>query len=331
MVENTLKKDSINLESEKSDNSINIIGRIITEGYDDFQRVRIASTNRIRDIVRKTIEEIGFNEVEDKKEKKDYTKKYTDTKLFQKLDIIHAQKKINDKEYNYMIRCKEIMGDSRALERKYKNAMLDFISGEVIYNEFLSKIKGFGPILSANLIKEFNDCSQYDTVSKLWAHCGQSVIDGIAPKRRKGENISYNPKLRTLTWKVSDSLLKQNKGYYRQIYDTEKEKQRNKTYAEGYLEMKYGKPYKSVDINLTKLHAHNRALRKMRKIFLDHYWHASRELNGLPAEKNYVEGILLHNHIVTWKEIVRREEIQREKEKEEREKKKEEKKQKSKT
>ncbi len=286
---------------------INVIGRIATEGYDDFQRVRIASANRIRDIVRKTIEGIGFNEVEEKKGEKDYTKKYTDTQLFQKLEEVYKQGQISDREYKYMIRCKEIMKDSKALEKKYQKIMMDFISDQEIYIRFLSKIRGIGPILSANLIKAINNCAQYDTVSKLWAHCGQSVINGKAPQRKKGEKISYNPKLRMFVWKISDSLLKQNKAYYRQIYDTEKEKQLNKTYNIGDLYDKYGKPYEEGDTQLKKGHAHNRALRKMRKIFLDHYWHASRELNHLPAEKNYVEGVLQHNHIITWKKAISRE------------------------
>lgn len=283
--------------------NISLIGRIVTEGYDDFQRIRIASTNRIRDIVRKTIEDIGFNEVEQKKDEKDYKKKYTDTVLFKQLEDIYKQGKLSEKEYKYLIRCKEIMKDSKSLEQKYKKAMMDYILDELIFTEFLDKIKGIGPILSANLIKNLGDCSQYETVSKLWAHCGQSVINGKAPRRRKGQNISYNPKLKTLVWKISDSLMKQNKGYYRQIYDTEKVKQLNKVYSEGFLEENFN-GYKKEDTKLTKGHAHARALRKMGKIFLDHYWHYARKLVGLPAQKNYVEGVLNHNHIVSWKKAL---------------------------
>lgn len=296
------------IEQPEYDN-LQLLGRIITEGYYDFQQVRISSINRIRDIIRKTIENIAFNEVEEKKEKKDFTKKYTDNVLFKKLEDIHDQNKITEREYKYMVRCKEIMKDSRILEEKYKKAMKDFISGVDIYTEFLDKIKGIGEVLSANLIKEFNDCSQYETVSKLWSHCGQNVVDGKSPKRVKGENIKYSPRLKTLVWKISDSLMKQNKSYYRQIYDTEKEKQINRTYEEGYLLEKYNKPYKKEDTKLSKGHAHNRALRKMRKIFLDHYWHCARELAGLPAEKNYVEGVLLHNHIITWEDAIQMEGI----------------------
>lgn len=287
--------------------SLSIIGRNITNAYYDFQQVRIASMNRVRDVIRKLVEGIKFDEVEAKKEEKKYKKKYTDKELLAMLNKLLVDGKILAEEYDYIMECWEIMKDAKKLEKKFQNAMKTFISKEAVYNEFLSKIRGIAEILSANLIKEFGDCSKYDTVSKLWAHSGNSVVDGIAPKLRKGESVSFSPRLRTLTWKLSDSLMKQNKGVYKDIYNKEKERQLGITYDIGVLEEKYGKPYKKEDINISLGHAHNRALRKMRKIFLDHYWCASRELNGLSTEKNYVEGILGHINIITWREAIAKE------------------------
>lgn len=284
--------------------SIEILGRIITNAYYDFQQVRIGSMNRVRDIIRKRIEGINFNEVEKKKDKKDYNQKYTDKDLLAKLNDLVNDGNIDNEEHEYILKCWDVIKESVRLEKMHKAIMEEFVSEKRVYNEFLNKIRGISFVLSANLLKEFDDCSRYDTVSKMWAHCGQNVVNGSAPKRKKGENISYSPKLKSMTWKISDSLLKQNKGFYRKIYDTEKSKQLNREYAIGYLEEKYGKPYKIEDVKISQGHAHNRALRKMRKIFLDHYWHASRELNGLPAQKNYVEGILRHEHIVNWREAL---------------------------
>ena len=287
--------------------SIKVIGRNITNAYYDFQQVRIASMNRVRDVIRKLVDGIGFDEVEEKKDKKDYNKKYTDKALLKKLDKLKGEEGITTEEYDYIVECWEIVKETKKLEKKFQGAMKTFISKEVVYNEFLYKIKGIGDILSANLIKEFGDCSKYDTVSKLWAHSGNGVVDGVAPKRKKGENLSFSPRLRTLTWKLSDSLMKQNKGVYRDVYNKEKDRQLSITYVTGVLEDKYGKPYKNGDTAISLGHAHNRALRKMRKIFLDHYWCASRELNGLPTEKNYVEGVLDHTHVITWREAIEKE------------------------
>lgn len=287
--------------------SLKIIGRNITNAYYDFQQVRIASMNRVRDVIRKRVDGIKFDEVEEKKDKKDYKKKYTDKELLAKLNKLLADDKIPTEEYDYLMECWDIMKEAKKLEKKFQDAMKTFISKEVVYNEFLFKIRGIGDILSANLIKEFGDCSKYDTVSKLWAHSGNDVVDGVAPKRKRGENLSFSPRLRTLTWKLSDSLMKQNKGVYRDLYNKEKDRQLSITHDIGGLEEKYGKPYKKEDIVISQGHAHNRALRKMRKIFLDHYWCASRELNGLPTEKNYVEGVLNHTHIITWREAIKKE------------------------
>ena len=44
----------------------NQIARVIANAYDGFQKIRIESANRIRDVIRKRIEGIGINEVEKK-------------------------------------------------------------------------------------------------------------------------------------------------------------------------------------------------------------------------------------------------------------------------
>lgn len=286
-----------------SADTIHFVGRIVAGAYYDHQSVRIASNNRIRDVIRKKIEDIKFDAVEEKKEGIK-EKKYTDKELIKFWDKLLSNGKIDKKEHRYMLRCLEISKESEKIEKKYQKAMMEYISTEPVYHGFLSKIRGIGPVLSANLIKEFGDCSKYTTLSRMWAHTGNQVINGKAPKRKKGENINYNPKLRTLTWKISDCLMKLNKGYYRMIYDTEKEKQLFREYKEGELFEIFGKPYKGTDIKLSKMHAHNRALRKMRKIFLSHYYECAKELSGQDASRIYVEGILGHEDLVNWKEAI---------------------------
>ncbi|KKK88508.1 hypothetical protein LCGC14_2742470 [marine sediment metagenome] len=285
-----------------------VIMRLSALGYEEIQDVRKKLMNQVRDILRKKDQDIAFDAVEDKKEKKTYDDKYKDSKLPKFLKSLMDEGKILKEEGHYLEDIFDIqLPLISQLEREYSKKMEKLVKTEMIYTTFLLHVRGIGKLLSAKLIKAFGDCSQYDTVSKLWAHCGQSVINGKAPKRRKGETINYNPDLKTLVWIISDCLMKSNKGFYREIYNTEKEKQLNREYPIGELEGKYGKPYEKDEINLRKGHAHNRALRKMRKIFLDHFWFASRELAGLPAEKNYVEGVLNHNHIITWRKALERE------------------------
>lgn len=292
-----------------------VILRLYTVGYDTFQDARKRFMNQIRDIIRKLDMGIAFDEVEEKKETREFDTKYGDNKLKTVAAKLVEEKKLLPEEAEYInLIFDELLPLVKPLEKEYLKVMSKIVKKEPIFIEFLDKIRGIDKTLSSKLVGKLGDCHKFDTVSRLWAYCGQSVINNKAPERRKGESIHYSPRMRSLTWVISDCLMKANKGYYREIYDTEKEKQLQREYPVGELHEKYPKKkkngkylYESTDITISKGHAHNRALRKMRKIFLDHYWHASRELAGLEAKKNYVEGVLLHNHIITWRDAVKRE------------------------
>ena len=287
--------------------SIKFIGRIVAGAYYDMQQIRISTINRIRDIIRKKLESVKFDEVEKKKKEKDYLKKYEDKNLPFYLKLLEKKNKITAKEGKYIEKCMEIQHESERIENKYKVAMLDYIKTEKVYTEFLEKIRGIGEVLSANLIKEFGDCSRYDNVAKLWSHTGNDVVGGVAEKKRKGVDLHFSPRLRTFTWKISDCLMKSNKGIYRTIYNTTKEGQLNREFKKGELLEKYGKPYKKETVKLSQGHAHNMALRKMRKLFLSHYWSCAREMAGLEVKSPYVEAKLGHKNIITWKDAIKRE------------------------
>ncbi len=283
-----------------------VLLRLHAVEYESIQNVRKIFMNQIRDILRKIDMEIDFDEVEEKKENKTFDTKYADAKLLPLANKLIEEGKVNPEEGAYISAFfSETVPTVKKLEREFKKSLGKLVKNEPIYIMFLDKIRGIDKVISAKLVKEIGYCDVVpDTVSKLWAYAGQSVVNGVAPKRKKGETISYNPRLKSLVWMVSKGLLIHNKGYYRQIYDTEKEKQLNREYDINTLFDIYEKPYKKTDTKLSKGHAHNRALRKMRKIFLDHYWHCSREIMGLPAKKNYVEGVLLHDNIITWRKAL---------------------------
>jgi hypothetical protein len=276
-----------------------------------MQQIRISTLSRIRDVIRKKREGIEFNEVEVKKEdgEKEKGDSYTDDELLELLREEIKKGNLDEKEFKYLERCLTIAKETLKVEAKYKLAMEDYVNTELIYTEFLSKIRGIGIVLSTNILKEFGDCSNYATISKLWEHCGQGV-DGNdkAPRRRKGEEINYSPRLKTLAWKISDCLMKSNNGIYRRLYVTGKEGNLNLTFQKGELFAKYGKPYTEEDTKLKLIHAHNRALRKMRKVFLSHLWVASRELNNnMPLlEQHYAVKVLHHDagNIISWRKAI---------------------------
>ncbi len=282
-----------------------IIMRLSAVGYEEIQEVRKSLYSQMRDILRKKNEGIDFDVVENKKGIKKFDKQYNDAKLEPLLKKLEKEGKILPDESHYLEDIFVVQIPLiNSLEKEYKKKMRELVKDEDIYIEFLDKVKGIKEILSAKLIKGLGDCSRFDNISKLWAYCGQAVVNGKSPKRTKGITIHYNPKMKSLTWVVSDCLMKSNKGYYRRVYNLDKIKQLARIYPVGELFKKYGKPYKNSDVNLSKGHIHNRALRKMRKRFLSHYWEASRELIGLPTIKTYVAGILGHNHIISWREAL---------------------------
>ena len=68
--------------------SIKHTGRIVAGAYYDFQAIRLSTKNRVRDIIRKKAEDIPFDAVEEKKEKKTYDKAYADKHLMATLKKI---------------------------------------------------------------------------------------------------------------------------------------------------------------------------------------------------------------------------------------------------
>ena len=152
---------------------------------------------------------------------------------------------------------------------------------------------------------EFKD--EERTVSKLTngeGICPECGKKGIAPRARKGVSLGYNRLLRSLGWTISDVLMKTNSPVYRDIYDAEKARQLAVTFKTGELEERYGSPYKSDSTNLIQGHAHNRALRKMLKIFLQHYYIVSRTIAGLEVSEPFVKAIQGHHDIITWQNVL---------------------------
>ena len=280
-----------------------------------YQNARLEAMNNVRNYIRKKNEGISYRTVEKKKEKKTYDKKYADKNLIKLWNEMHEKGIINNKVHDFL---ENIIVASRTAEtlmvNKSEKAIKYLIKSHPVWINFLSKIKGIGNIIGAKLIYHLGTCERFNTVSSLWHYTGYHVENGKAPKKEKGKLLSFNPILRSFIWQISTSFLKLNKGYYRKVYNDEKKKQVEREYDIGELHKKYHEKkdngkfiYEIDDINISLGHAHNRALRKSVKHFLAHYWECAREVNGLSIEKSYVEGVLKHQHIVSWKDVIKKE------------------------
>lgn len=50
----------------------------------------------------------------------------------------------------------------------------------VIWENWLKRVRGIGPIIAGGLLANIGDISKFDTVSKLWAYCGLHVLKAEA-------------------------------------------------------------------------------------------------------------------------------------------------------
>lgn len=167
---------------------------------------------------------------------------------------------------------------------------------------WFSRVKGVGKENIGKVVAPVN-IERADTISSLWKFAGFSVEDGKAPKRAKGDKLSYNSQLRSMCWRLGSSLLR-GKGEFYAYYINEKEKYRQRYQNQGIeivpatkLPKKDGKRYEPGDM-ISEGHVHNQAMRKMIKLFLACLWLTWREAEGLPATKPYAIEKLGHNSFI---------------------------------
>jgi hypothetical protein len=124
-------------------------------------------------------------------------------------------------------------------------------------------------------------------VSSLWRYCGMSVNPetGEAPRKQKGQRVDWNPRLRTLCWKIGEQFVKA-KGFYRDEYDRAKALYRTK-YPE---KVDSGRKNKSGGViwKYTDGHIHMMAKRKAVKLFLSHLFVKWYEIQGLTPPRPFV-------------------------------------------
>lgn len=174
-------------------------------------------------------------------------------------------------------RCQKVLKILEKAEMEAERAIRDEVENEPIYQWLVAK-KGISTRLAGGLIAFVGDIARFDTISKLWKYAGLAVDNGQIQKKKKGQKAAWNHKLKSLCWLYADEFMKFGEQPYRRIYDEEKERQ--------------------IGRGLKRGHAHNRALRKTAKIFLEHFWVKSRELKGLPTGKPYVISHLGHEHYI---------------------------------
>lgn len=202
------------------------------------------------------------------------------------------------------------------------------VHGHPLWEAWLSKVKGIGPCLAGGLLS-WIDLTKCKHASSVWKYCGLHNVaekyvchkcakewpaDGIAPdaaghyacpdckgqldaqgfaaRRRRGEKLQWNPKAKTMCFKIGDSFVKTG-GAYRKIYDQFREHYEAvpcKTVHTVELKDKTRKV-----VPCPAAHRHMMAKRATVKVFLSHYYTVGRRLLGLPVSLPYAFGMLGHD------------------------------------
>lgn len=150
---------------------------------------------------------------------------------------------------------------------------------------------GLGEKQTARLLARIGDPYWHDaedrprSVRELWAYCGLHVMDGEAPKRRKGEKANWNAEAKKRVWLIAQSCIKQARSPYRKVYDDTRAK-----YADAIHEKPCarcgpsGKPAQ-IGTDLNDGHKHARAIRAMCKAILLDLWIEASIEHDLEAAK----------------------------------------------
>ena len=221
-----------------------------------------------------------------------------------------------------------ILNDFQKLEEKYTQELKKEMEQHPAW-PWLSQVRGAGPENSAKVIgiiegTTFKSTGRwgiaaFDTMSRLRRFAGHAPMDGKTEKRTKGEKLHYSSELRTMLWRLGESLIRADGAFYRYYID-KKNEYIDRFTRDGYKILptpKGGYRCSNCDAHF-KLkrdvhdccdsplpekvlkkeppgviflgHLDAMARRKMRVMFLDMLWIYWREALGLPAQRSYIAG-----------------------------------------
>lgn len=206
---------------------------------------------------------------------------------------------------------------------KIKSALSRRISKELeywpIWTEWLVNVPGVGPAIGANLILLYyyrfapacpvcgtvvektegtffcpaceksikGDGVAYEiqerdfpNVSKWWAFMGRKIEDGKMTKRAKGKVQTWSSKGRLVGFQVGDQFNRRKDSDYGRFL-LERKAHREKTHPDA-----------------TKGHRLNMARNEAVKLFLSHFWHVARTLDGKSTAGPYAEVVMGHTGII---------------------------------
>lgn len=159
-------------------------------------------------------------------------------------------------------------------------------------------VPGVGPITVAGL-QVYVDLEKARSASAMWSYTG--LHKSSHERYTKGEAGGGNKTLRTMVWNMANSMTKNRKCAYREVYDRTKARlavSENVTKSRN----TQGKLIECAWKDTKPCHRHGAALRAVMKHFLADYWFVGRELAGLETRPLYVQDQLGHTGIISPRE-----------------------------
>lgn len=164
---------------------------------------------------------------------------------------------------------------------------------------FVGETRGLGYKTVARFIGSTGPLQDRERPSSLWAYCGLHVVDGSAPRARRGQSLNYSPVARKRAWLMAESCIKMAGGVqkrggrlvemrpspYRQVYDDARAKYASATLSRDMPDYHgKGKPGRAGE-PLSDGHQHNRALRLVMKAIVRDLWVEARRAAGHGAHR----------------------------------------------
>ncbi|TEB13381.1 transposase [Pelotomaculum propionicicum] len=181
-----------------------------------------------------------------------------EAKMITEIEVKGKKEKVNRLE---ALR-KQEDGLIRACEREFKKSRW--------YNEVAvpaAEGVGLGPALAGSLLWTIGDAKRFSSFGRLVRYAGLDVTtDGKAPKRSKGNRITWNPELRTALFKLTEGWNKMPESTWRAEWDGHKQVLVEKRPEILEEVNKEGKP-------CGKGHIHNMARRLIQRKFLRNLYH----------------------------------------------------------
>ena len=134
----------------------------------------------------------------------------------------------------------------------------------------------------------------------MLCQCEHPKIVDSTQKARKGALLDYNPRAKTLAYKIGVQFVKQG-DFYRSLYDQYRKKEEARPEIQEEIKAKAGKMVKGKGAarkTSGTAKVHMRAQRKMVKAFLANLWVEWRTIEHLPVTMPYALDQMGHSHYI---------------------------------